>query len=355
MEKKIIQKLTKNPDNFIYGETFSAYLQNLEQNHTLDTLPRNLYVYYVLSRLFGEVNNGGFSQFLCNSSCKLTGDLIVCAESLGIEELTVLIREFIAVVNGALSGKEPEEFEFGEEFDERFAEFDKRFYDISEKYNLEKALKKYYKDNLTEKSVSYTVVKEKESNKCKYFKYDITDVSLYAAVKAYLDFISDYKTIWNIEIVNKTFIAAADKDCVELSELMSSFIYELDKYGPVLAFDSFKVSAPISKNECADGVIEVNAVHINPSGFEDNEYSIKLKFEMGIPDGSIISDKPHTYVVISAPDAFDSERGVLDELLKQVGGYKNIKSVYSNNLIINGDKYEFKKEYYWKKPTLFHK
>ena len=355
MEKKIVQKLTKKPENFLYNETFFAYLQNLEQNHTLNTLPFNLYVYYVLSTLFGEVNNGGFSQFLYNSSCKMTGDLTVCAESLGIEELTALIREFVAVVNEALNGKEPGEFEFGDEYEERFGAFDKRFYAIEEKYDIEKALLKYYQNNFTEKSVSYTAVKEKESDKCKYFKYDITDVSLSAAVKAYLDFVSTYKVKWNIEVMNNTFIAAAEKDCVSLPEIMRCFTNELDKYGPVLAFDSFKVSAPIPKNECVDGVIEVNAVHINPSGFEDNEYRIKLKFEMGIPDGSIISDKPHTYVVISAPDAFDSERGVLDELLKQVGGYKNIKSVYSNNLIINGDKYEFKKEYYWKKPTLFHK
>jgi hypothetical protein len=81
--KKIFsQKLYKNPDDFLYSESFLPYVLSLEEAGDLQRLPENLYVYYVLSVLENEVNNGGFLQYLTNRTKDTFKEVSFCADIL---------------------------------------------------------------------------------------------------------------------------------------------------------------------------------------------------------------------------------------------------------------------------------
>lgn len=45
--KIIAQKLYKNPDDFLYGESFMPYVLSFEEAGDLQRLPKNLYVYSI--------------------------------------------------------------------------------------------------------------------------------------------------------------------------------------------------------------------------------------------------------------------------------------------------------------------
>ncbi len=353
MDKQITQKLYKNPDTFLYEENFFAYIQYLQDNHKLSALPHNLYVYYVLSTLAAEVNNGGFSQFLFNSSRLLFGDLNVCAEDLGIGPLTSLICEFVEVVKKENKCKVPDEFELSEETDGMLSGFDERYYELDGIYDFGKAFLKYYKDNFTVKSVTYTAVKEKESDTCRFFVYDNTACRLSDSVKAYLDFISGFKGKWDIVISDFNLTAKCDRDCIVLSELFDVIFnrFELVKY--MTAFGSVRIDAPLPESECRENLTETNSVYIEPSGFGENEYRIKQKYGIGFFNDSPLAALPHTYICVGKFDdsgkPHNSKQAVLDEILLQIKKYKQIKSVYSERYVSSGGKPEIKKEYYMKR------
>jgi hypothetical protein len=135
MKKEISVKLLKNPENFIYKEEVFNYITVLEDEGRLSELPKNLYVYYVLSLFADEVNNGGVEQYLDNSSGKTYRDLRACAEHLSHEVITPFLLELCDYID-----------EGGEDFEG----FDDRFYEIEKVYELRKNALKYYKENFGE-------------------------------------------------------------------------------------------------------------------------------------------------------------------------------------------------------------
>ena len=353
MDKKTTQKLYKNPDTFLYEESFFAYIRDLQDNHKLLTMPRNLYVYYVLSTMASEVNNGGFSQFLFNSSRLLFDDLTVCAEALGISELTDLLYEFVELVKKENRCKTPDEFELSEETDGLLNGFDERYYELDKEFDFDKAFLKYYKDNFTEKAVTYTVVKEKESDTCRYFVFDSNACRLSDSVKAYLEFLSGFKGNWDINISDFNLTAECDRDCIDLRELFDDITNRFEAVKELTAFGFIKINAPLPENECGKNLTETNSVYIEPSGFGENEYRIKQRYGVGFCSDSSLASGPHTYICIGEFDnsgrAHHSKQAVLDEILLQIKKYKHIKSVYSDRFVTVAGKYKTEKEYYIKR------
>ena len=81
MKSKIIKlKYQKNPNALIDREDVQNYLWNLEDKKELDILPLPFLAYYIVGCILtDEVNNGGFAQYLSNSSVHTLPYLERCA------------------------------------------------------------------------------------------------------------------------------------------------------------------------------------------------------------------------------------------------------------------------------------
>ena len=354
MDRKITQKLYKDPASFLYDEDFFAYLQELTHEHKLSVLPQNLYVYYVLLGLFCEVNNGGFDQFLTNSTFETFDDLLDCASAFGVPELTELVTDFVSFVANTLArqGIELADFESDEETDAALSAFDDRFYELDIRLKLDKALLKYYKNNFTQKSVTYTAVKEQPSETCRYVEFD-GERDLTAAVEAFLSFLSGFDAKWKLIVSDYHITAETDKRCISISDIMIHFPDNLAKTGPMLAFGKVKIFAPVPKEECRTGLIEIHSILIKPSGFCKNEYKMKRVLHSGVPEDSTLRPGMKNYVVLGdfdkSGDPFHSKETVLQAFLECVKTCRCVREIYSEIIDYSGKSFKIKKEVYWKR------
>ena len=88
-------KYTKNTRTLLDREDVRNYLYYLEDNGTLDKLEPSFLAYYVLADvLLNEVNNGGFEQYLINSSVATLPYLESTAKLVGNDELCEIVNEF---------------------------------------------------------------------------------------------------------------------------------------------------------------------------------------------------------------------------------------------------------------------
>ena len=292
MKKLLVQKLYKNPEAFLYEDHFYVYLQELERAHQLSLLPQNLYVYYVLSVLFAEVNNGGFLQYLQNSSSETFDDLLPCARILGISSLEKLIGSFTDTVNNSLA-------QFGlslscSDPDDQtivmLGKYDNEFYDLESKIDLEQELLKYYKNNFTVKSIKYPAVKEQVSDVCNYFivPTELLNNDLFCALDSFLKVLADFsEQRWRIELWNffdtYRICAHTGGKAISLETVMSkwscnSFSFSGnndDCYRNRMMLCSFFDTVNIVSGN--DGNSEY-AVTISRSGFEQNEKIMKYRF-----------------------------------------------------------------------------
>lgn len=292
LKKVLVQKLYKNPEAFLYEAHFYAYLQELESTHQLSLLPRNLYVYYVLSMLFAEVNNGGFLQFLQNSSSETFDDLLPCARFFGISSLEKLIEAFTDSVNKYLakSGQSLSCFDPDNQTIEILDKYDNEFYDLESKIDLERELLRYYKNNFTVKSIKYPAAKEKTSDVCNYFivPIELLNNDLFCALDSFLKVLADFsEQNWTIELWNffdtYRICAHTSGKAICLETVMSkwscngfSFSSNNDDcYRNRMRLCSFFDTVSIVSG--IDGNSEY-AVTISQSGFEQNEKIMKYRF-----------------------------------------------------------------------------
>lgn len=292
MKKILVQKLYKNPEAFLYEDHFYAYLQELESAHQLSLLPQNLYVYHVLSVFLAEVNNGGFLQYLQNSSVETFDDLLPCARILGISSLEKLIEAFTDTVNRSLakSGQSLSCFDPDDQTIEILDKYDNEFYDLESKNDLEKALLKYYKNNFTVKSIKYLAAKEKTSDVCNYFivPTELLSNDLSCALDSFLKVLADFsEQRWTIELWNffdtYRICAHTSGKAICLETIMSkwsrngfSFSGNNDDcYRNRMMLCSFFDTVNIVSG--IDGNSEY-AVTISQSGFQQNEKIMKYRF-----------------------------------------------------------------------------
>lgn len=346
-ERKIKQTIYKDPRWLFETSEFCFYLQSLEDQGRLSELPKNVYVYYVLSTLFEEVNNGGFSQFLLNSSRDLFYELSGCAEELHQEELTGLITEFVRDVTEFMDRNHQsiDELEPDEELEQKLDQLGERLYALEQQFPYDQMLMQYYKENLTVRRIVFNAVKEKPGKDCRYFLYR-PDNDLDGAVCAFLDFLSDCGTGWRLEVTNYNIIAYPEKFCVVLSDVMSSFA---DDEAPLGLQSPHEHRAPRRKM-CEFGFVKVSALQpqdggdpdwfeslvvlVEPSEFEEDEYQIKQQFGVGFC-GSDLSEDNCTYVIVGnfAGDGVGarSRKETLDALLANVGQYPAVASVFETH------------------------
>lgn len=267
MKKEITVKLLKNPENFIYGEEMYAYISMLEYEGRLSELPKNLYVYYVLSLFADEVNNGGAEQYLDNSSGKAYPDLRTCAEHLSHEVITPFILDLCDYID-----------EGGDDFES----FDERFYQIEKVYELRKAALKYYKENFSESKIKFQVVREKESAACRYFtvaeKEKCGDVA--EGLKAFLEVLAGFSNMrWKIfmhtSVNGKYTVYGRSFDGnTDLPALMANWAESNSRGGAHRKMCA--CFGDVSVESLAEG--KKYGVSITESGFEKGEYKMKHKF-----------------------------------------------------------------------------
>jgi len=348
-QKLITQKIYKNPDSFLYSEPFSLFVNDLEKKGQLNTLPQNLYVYHVLSILFGEVNNGGFAQYLSNSDLRLFSDLSSCAKAFAQPDLITLIEDFTTASarffpQGHTCANAPD---YDDDFEKLLDEYDDRFYSLDEKLHFDKLLLKYYKDNFSVNSIKYYAVKECPSDTCSYFTFE-GKYGVSAAVECFFNHLSEYESVWDI-VISETFTsspkatwfkAVSDRNCIDLRETVAHFADEFysfaihgktekrhDRKG-IASFAAAAFIAPAPEEDTRPDMYELQQTILKKSFFEENEYIMKTKamlawfkenYTLGLPKSSIS--------ILTISNEEFSKEAVLSEFLKKVRDFKNIRSI----------------------------
>lgn len=137
-----------DPEELLKDQEVFGYLMDLEEKGKLDVLPLPFLVYYVIGFVtLGEVDNGGFGQYLSNSSVDTLPYLQRCADAIGDAELISLIGDLLKAVGKYVEPDDIEavrDFEFPDEFEDVLSSLDHRFYGL----DVDGLAKKYYRDHL---------------------------------------------------------------------------------------------------------------------------------------------------------------------------------------------------------------
>ena len=289
--KTLKLKYPKNPGNLLDKPEVQTYIWHLEDVGELDKLPLPFLAYYVVGcRLTDEVNNGGFAQYLSNSSVQTLPYLERCVNALGNKELTAICAELLSAVSKDFDITDTDTIakaDYSNELEVILSALDDRFYALDEKYDVESIAKKYYKDNLPEEKLIFEIVKPPVTDHRRYFIYDKSGITNEEAAKAFMAFLaefSDVKFEISIEKWGGMFrINATDStNSLSLAEIHAHFddnSYAFGKNGGTerCKILGFKLGGGIFKEIHVDSCDEDNWVWrltISESGFYDNEYEI---------------------------------------------------------------------------------
>lgn len=292
MKAKVLKlKYPKDPGAVLDKQEVQTYIWHLEDVGELDKLPLSFLAYYVVGcRLTDEVNNGGFAQYLSNSSVQTLPYLERCVNALGNAELTAICAELLSAVSKDFDINDTETIakaEYSDELETVLTALDDRFYALDEKNDVEGFAKKYYKDNLPEEKLIFELVKPPVTDRRRYFIYDKSGITNEEAAKAFMAFLaefSDVKFEISIEKWGGMFrINATDSNnSLNLAEIHAHFddsSYAFGKNGGIerCKILGFKLGGGIFKEIHVDSCDEENWVWrltIAESGFDKNEYEI---------------------------------------------------------------------------------
>ena len=292
MKSKIIKlKYQKNPNALIDREDVQNYLWYLEEKKELDTLPLSFLVYYVIGCILtDEVNNGGFAQYLSNSSVHTLPYLEKCVRAIGNEEMIVIINNLLSAISKDFDIKDTETIansDFSEELETILSLIDSRFYDFDEKYDVEALAKKYYKENLPEEKLIFELVKPPVTDHRRYFIYDNSNISNEEAVEAFIKFLGEFTNInFKIEVEKWggmfRIYAIDNTNSLNLAQIFAHFddsAYSFGKKDGTERYKilGFKLGGGIFKEIHVDSCDDENWVWrltITESGFDKNEYEI---------------------------------------------------------------------------------
>lgn len=137
------ESLEKN--NFVVAMC-SAVCKKCDYGNGIEKLNEHERVFYVTQILEMEVNNGGFSQFFCNSSGNFSNELVGSFTKIGAFKTAEICKKALAVFNCNVPADRDERNELFDSLDcdDVFEECDDEFYE--------------YEDNLTE--LNYTYIME---------------------------------------------------------------------------------------------------------------------------------------------------------------------------------------------------
>lgn len=292
MKQKILKlKYPKNPGNLLDKPEVQTYIWHLEDTNQLDKLPLPFLTYYVVGcRLTDEVNNGGFAQYLSNSSVQTLPYLEICVNSIGNAELTEICDELLSAVSKDFDINDTEaiaEADYSEELEKVFSKLDDRFYELDEKLDICELAKKYYQANIPQEKLVFEIVKPPQTDRRRYFVYDKSGITNEEAAEAFMAFIaefSDVKFEISIEKWGGMFrIYATDStNSLDLAEIHAHFDDCSYSFGNHSGTDrcrilGFKLGGGIFNEIHIDACDDGNWVWrltIAESGFDKNEYEI---------------------------------------------------------------------------------
>ena len=289
--KTLKLKYPKNPGALLEKPEVQTYIWHLEDVGELDKLPLPFLAYYVVRcRLTDEVNNGGFTQYLSNSSVQTLPYLERCVSAIGNAELTAICTELLSAVSKDFDITDTEtiaEADYSDELETVLSALDDRFYALDEKCNVEEIAKKYYKYNIPEEKLIFELVKPPVTDHRRYFIYDKSGITNEEAAKAFMAFLaefSDVKFEISIEKWGGMFriIATDSTNSLDLAEIHSHFDDSSYAFGKSGGSDrckilGFKLGGGIFNEIHVDNCDEENWVWrltITESGFDKNEYEI---------------------------------------------------------------------------------
>lgn len=330
-------KMLKDPQKMIFTESVYNYIVMLEDTGKLDMLPKNLFVYYVFYIFTNEINNGGYDQYLSNSSKNTYRYLRKCAEYLDHDVFTPYIFEVCDYIDSSMPCDITEITD--DAFFDRLSDFDNMFYDIDKKFSVFDLITKYYQENVESDKIEIPKLKEKESDSCRYFTVpkEYSRIGAEEAAEAFLKILADYSQHrWTVELFqmfdNYRIIAKTVNTSIDLAEVVAkwggkdSFSKEcyacLDDRLKVSAF--FKEIRIIS----SEGDRFINAVWIKPSGYERREYKVKYgkhSMSMGGSATGSISTADMSYK--QNPEKYNMIKEVLENKCK---AYSNIESFFES-------------------------
>ena len=292
MKSKTLKlKYPKNPGTLLDKPEVTDYIWHLEDVGEIDKLPLPFLTYYVIGcRLTDEVNNGGFAQYLSNSSVQTLPYLERCVNALANAELTAICAELLSAVSKDFDINNTvaiAEADYSDELEKILSALDNRFYALDEKYDVEGLAKKYYKDNIPEEKLIFELVKPPVTDRRRYFIYDKSGITNEEAAKAFMAFLAEFTDV-KFEIAIEKWggmfrINATDStNSLDLAEIHAHFddsSYDFGKNGGSdrCKILGFKLGGGIFKEIHVDSCDEENWVWrltIAESGFDDNEYEI---------------------------------------------------------------------------------
>lgn len=354
MKTKILKfKYTKNPRTLLDKPEVQTYLWHLENTSALDELPLPFLVYYVVGCILtDEVNNGGFAQYLSNSSVKTLPYLEKCVKAINNAELIVICSKLISIVSENFNIENLNsiaESEYSEEFEEVLSELDDRFYALDEKNNVENLSKKYYRENIPTEKLVFELVKPPVTEYRRYFVYDKSEISNEEAARSFMNFLAEFSNI-KFEIViekwNNTFrICAIDfTNSLNLAEIQAHFDDSSYVFGKKASSDrrkilGFRFGGDVFKEIHIDSSDDENWVWrltINESKFDDNEYEISYSRFYSITP----YDKKVSRIFAGDFDNTKIDLAALEEIFIEYSKtQKNITRIYEkiNNLDIESE------------------
>ena len=289
--KTLKLKYPKNPGALLDKPEMVDYIWHLEDVGELDKLPLPFLAYYVVGcRLTDEVNNGGFAQYLSNSSVQTLSYLEKCVNALGNAELTAICSELLSAVSKDFDITDTEtiaEADYSDETQAVLSALDDRFYALDEKNDVEGLAKKYYKDNLPEEKLIFELIKPPVTERRRYFVCDKSGITNEEAAEAFMAFLAEFTDV-KFEIAIEKWggmfrINATDAtNSLSLSEIHAHFDDSSYAFGKNGGSDrckilGFKLGGGVFKEIHVDSCDEENWVWrltIAESGFDKNEYEI---------------------------------------------------------------------------------
>lgn len=295
MKSKIKKlKYPKNPAALLDREDVLNYIYNLEDRGELDNLSLPILVYYVVGvTLTNEVNNGGFAQYLSNSSVATLPYLERCVKAIDNAELTAIITELFESISkhlGTYDIQTIKDTDYSEELEVLLSALDDRFYDLDDKQDVLGLTEEYYQANIPEEKLVIEIVKERESETIRYFVADVKSVTNEEAAESFMEFLSEFTGI-NFEIIIRKYgeffriTAIDDTNSLDLRKIMAHFHDEKYSFGENGGVHNrykmlgFKFGGGIFKEiniDACDERKDLWRISITESGFEKNEYKMSL-------------------------------------------------------------------------------
>lgn len=330
MKKETVIRLSKDPERYLYTRSMFNYVVMLEDTGRLSELPKNLFVYYVISLFADEVNNGGIGQYITNSSKKTYPFLRVCAEHLNHKEITPFIFEICDYIDSFSPDTESDDFFAG------LDTFDDRFFEIDNKYEFRKIALEYYRKNLEVDKITIPVIKDKESDTCGYFvvtkEEKCKDAEI--AAKALLDILDSFKDHrWSIElwIFDDIFnvIASSFDETLDLKKILAEWGKNDDlrtAQGRICDFAKYIRFCTYPK---VDADVYHNYVQIELDGYEKNEYMLKY-YSMNVTYATNVNPGENTLTLFrlsrtKKPGVYEKMKAYLETHYQE---YHNIERVF---------------------------